>query len=75
MGHVRCGECVLSVKRGCHRQLCHVRVPLGHVSQGGLVGGHISKMVASARARVNLRVRRARVEANLKKIVGQEVGC
>ena len=37
MGHVRCGECVLSIKLGCHRQLCHIRVPLGHVSRGGLV--------------------------------------
>ena len=37
LGHVRCGECVLFIKLGCHRQLCHVRVPLGRVSLGGLV--------------------------------------
>ena len=35
MGHVRCGECVLSMKLRCHRQWCHVRVPLGYVSWGG----------------------------------------
>ena len=37
LGQVRSRESVLSIKLGCHRQLCQVSLPLVQVNPGGLV--------------------------------------
>ena len=33
---IRCSECVLSVKLGCHCHVCQLRVTPGHITRGSL---------------------------------------